>query len=591
MLAAVMTAAVLLAGTALAYTLSGGEFFFGFFTQKAEKGAADYSYMDVTQLSEIAGTTLGTVVDTEELRIEVMDVIASGSDAMAALRVTAKQLDSVLLYTGWDEVPLNNYRFGSELAPLNLEPVRVQYIYSDEDASLADNQFYLVLAVACPDGLTEGHYFIELGSFGYYDRFASLAAGESGCGVTAVYEGPWAIDLALSGDTGHSRSVLLNRSADIGGYTYTIEGIYLTPFSCTTVISYKGAPDLSSERNRELAGASSDFALYLTDGTSVAYEERSVANDGNEYPDSTYRVTVRFDVPVNVSDIDGFHIFGQDYDISCLIDHEGGSGSAANGSGTGEPVIPGSNSDWTAPETPSFTTVWTDADKYMLYDKILNSIDYFDYASGGLSIGVGGEKYEVSFRVNLPTGESYEEVTDENGDTIQIEYSDGQTRYLVYPQRSEYETAACERRGDGIPAGRRISTDEHGINAYFYRMDGTNTVYTSKFSLLPQGLAMKYLSNEDHWYFIGTADICGRDCVAIRCYTHEAAAEGEPEVAAFEMLIDSETGVVLQYLAWDAERNITVSCVVSSLSYQDPGSFSDAEENVKELIKQYALIQ
>ena len=314
MVAAVISIIVLLTGTALAYALTGGAFFTKIFTQRAELGATDYSYMDVSQLSEIAGKNIGTVVDTDELQIDVTDVLSSGSDAMVALRVTAKQLDSVLLYTGFDEVPLNNYRFGSEDGTLfnNMDSATVQYIYSDEDNSLADNQFYLVLTVTSLDGFKDNPYTIELQSFGYYDLHT--ASGDK-VFITKVYDGPWEINLDLSGDTDHSRTVFLNNVIEISEYKYDIEGVYLTPFSCTAIISYDGDPDLSKERYKAVYEKAADFALYTTEGAPVEHGDVGVMNGGVDSPDSTYHVTVYFDVPVDVENITKIHIFGQDCDI------------------------------------------------------------------------------------------------------------------------------------------------------------------------------------------------------------------------------------------------------------------------------------
>lgn len=318
MTAAVIALVILMTGTALAYVFTGGEFFTKFFMQKVETGTANYSYMDVSQLSEIAGKTIGMVVDTDELRIDVTDVISSGSDAMVALCVTAKHLDSVLRYTGWDEVPLNNYRFGSEDGTLfnDMESATVRYIYSDEDDSLAKNQFYLVLTVTSLNGFKNSPYTVELQSFGYYDR---LAASGDGVGITKVYEGLWTINLDLSEDTDHSRTVFLNQNVDIGEYGYDIEGVYLTPFSCTAVISYDGDPDSSKDRLKEVSDAASDFALYTAAGTPVEHGDVSTMTGGTDFPDSTYHVAIYFDVPVSVEDVSKIYIFGHDFAVSPLF--------------------------------------------------------------------------------------------------------------------------------------------------------------------------------------------------------------------------------------------------------------------------------
>lgn len=314
-LIAVIALAVLLTGTALAYALTGGAFFTKLFEQKAKSDPTDFSYIDVSQLPEIAGNTSGIVVDTDELRIEVTDVISSGNDAMVALRVTAKQLDSVLRYTGWDEVPLNNYRFDSadDLQFRDTESYSYEYIYSDEDRSLADNQFYLVLTITSLDGFKNSPFRFNLQSFGYYDRLSSTG---SDVGITAVYQGPWTIELNLSGDTNHSRTVFLDQDVDIGKYKYNIKDIYLSPFSCTVVLAYDGAPDLSSDRFNAVMDAASDLALYLKNETPLEQGDISATTGGDRWPDSTYLITLNFAVPVDVEDIEILHVFGNDYDIS-----------------------------------------------------------------------------------------------------------------------------------------------------------------------------------------------------------------------------------------------------------------------------------
>jgi hypothetical protein len=314
-LIAVIALAVLFAGTALAYALTGGAFFSRLFEQKAETDPTAYSYIDVSQLPEIAGTTSGMVVDTNELRIDVIDVVSSGNDAMIALRVTAKQLDSVLRYTGWDEVPLNNYRFDSavDLQFRDTKSCSYEYIYSDEDRTLVDNQFYLVLTITSLDGIKSSTYNINLGTFGYYDRLSSAG---SGVGITAVYQGPWTIEFNLSGDTTHSRTVFLNQNVDIDNYKYNIKNVYLSPFSSTIVIAYDGEPDLSSQRFKAVMDAASDLALYLKNGTLLEQYDFSATTGGNDWPDSTYLITLNFAVPVDVENIGILHIFGNDYNIS-----------------------------------------------------------------------------------------------------------------------------------------------------------------------------------------------------------------------------------------------------------------------------------
>lgn len=189
--------------------------------------------------------------------------------------------DSVLLYTGFDEDPLENYRFDSVCSGTlfdHMEFATIHYIYSDEDPSLADNQLYLILTVTSLDGFKDSPYTMELQSFGYYDSFA--ATGDS-VSITTVYKGPWAFKLDLSGDT----------------YEYNIESVYITPFTCTTVISYDGDPNVLSERFTDISDAVSDLAFYTGDGISIEQRKVTVNSGGTDHPDSTCHVTTSFEIP------------------------------------------------------------------------------------------------------------------------------------------------------------------------------------------------------------------------------------------------------------------------------------------------------
>ncbi len=565
MLAAVVAVAVLLAGSALAYAFAGGEFFADIFAKKAEKNPAEHTAMDVSQLSEIAGTTLGTAIDTDELRIDVVDIISTGSDAMVALRITAKQMDSVLYNNGIE--PLKNYRFNSEDGNLfqNMESRTVGYIYSDMDTALADNQFYLLLTVRSLNGFENGPYNLVLDAFGYFDPDTAVGGGIS---ITTVYEGPWTIKLDLSGDTEHSRIMYIGQSVDIGDYTYDIKDIYLTPFSCMVVISYEDATEDSQKRFTQIVDAAEDIAVLSSGGTPIATGEIGVSSgvDDNDWPDSSYHITFYFDVPINVEDIVSVHVFRVDYDVKALFNQ-----MAVTAEETSPVTEDGS----------SYTTQWKNYEKYEFYNLIINSVDHFDYATGTLLLRKDGEEYNVSFKVNLLTGEAYEEVTDETGKIVQIEYSDGETVYQVYNQLNTFNIEVSQQRGEPLPPDERIVSDSLGNIEYNYRDDGTNIILASEYCLLPQGLAMECLSNEKNWKFIGTGNMCGYDCLAVG---GELPEDSRHDVDKFEIIVDLETGVIMQYLAWDALGNNTYTCLVKSLSYEDPGSFADYEENVKALI-------
>lgn len=86
----VLAAAVLLLTVSVTgYALRGGAFFQSFFEKSP--WAEDYAgTADTEQLTELGGTGIGAVAEDEHLRLELLDAISEGENALAAVRVTVK---------------------------------------------------------------------------------------------------------------------------------------------------------------------------------------------------------------------------------------------------------------------------------------------------------------------------------------------------------------------------------------------------------------------------------------------------------------------------------------------------------------------
>lgn len=82
----VLAAAVLLLTVSdPAYALRGGAFFQSFFEKSP--WAEDYAgTADTEQLTELGGTGIGAVAEDEHLRLELLDAISEGENALAAVR-------------------------------------------------------------------------------------------------------------------------------------------------------------------------------------------------------------------------------------------------------------------------------------------------------------------------------------------------------------------------------------------------------------------------------------------------------------------------------------------------------------------------
>ena len=94
----VLAAAVLLLTVSVTgYALRGGAFFQSFFEKSP--WAEDYAgTADTEQLTELGGTGIGAVAEDEHLRLELLDAISEGENALAAVRVTVKDTELLEKY-------------------------------------------------------------------------------------------------------------------------------------------------------------------------------------------------------------------------------------------------------------------------------------------------------------------------------------------------------------------------------------------------------------------------------------------------------------------------------------------------------------
>ncbi|MEL7658195.1 MAG: hypothetical protein AAGU75_20060 [Bacillota bacterium] len=325
-IAAVIVLTVILSGAVLADTLAGGEFFTRLFQEKASYSANDYSYMDTDQLASISGT-IGTVLDTNELKIELADNVCSGNTAMLLFRVTAKKMDSVLLYTGWDAAPLNNYRFDSEDGDIFGKQCTssTRYVYSDEDSSLKKNQFYIMYLIVNTDNtqfasrsFVDGGYTFRFNSFGYIP----VSKGS----METLYEGPWEFTVKLNDGAGYSRIVQMDKSVSIDNLNVTFNEITVTPFALTLSCYCESVKE--SESLIVSGKLSEDVSVTLKDGTILVPDTMTESSsDGtmtrterdirvtimsgiSDSGSSTWRGTyvIGFNVPVAVGEVESVNI-------------------------------------------------------------------------------------------------------------------------------------------------------------------------------------------------------------------------------------------------------------------------------------------
>jgi hypothetical protein len=312
---AVLVFVIIFSTSALAVSLNGGDFFRQLFTNQGESSGGANDYMDVEQLSAIAGTTIGTVVDTDELKIEVMDVISSGNMAMVMLRVTAKELQSVLFDTGYET--LMNYRFESEVDGSllkNMEQTSIRYYYSDDDPALANNQFGILYTIINHHVFEAGTYSIMLNDFGYY-----VSDGTS-LVLEPLYKGKWEFEVELTDGSEYSRTVLLRQPVTAGGWDFMLEDIRITPMSCTIICSYDSDDDNFSTDINSFSSIMGNIGVTLTNGTVFTEEDFSYSvmsgSDGAGHPVSAFVINLSLNLPISAESVKEFYIFSQRFLIS-----------------------------------------------------------------------------------------------------------------------------------------------------------------------------------------------------------------------------------------------------------------------------------
>jgi len=310
--AAAILIVLLLAGvSAAAYTLSGGGFFKQFFADKANNDAGkNYSHMNTEQLDNMASSTVGKVVNTDKISIDVMGVIISGNTAEIMLKVTANQLDTVLYDTGI--APLKNYRFNDDTSGSlfsNFEIVSTRYYYSDEDKSLAPNQFKILYTLIGTDNFKQDHYSIELIKFGYF-----TFGNGTGTVFKSLYDDCWQFKIAFDSQTDSSKSILINNEITAGRYSFILSKVNITPLACTISLKCNQTDEYINKNFnnicKDFENGTKDCSLTLKDGTILGSEQFETNSSGGA---EGFTLILTFNVPVTVSDISSMNIFGVNY--------------------------------------------------------------------------------------------------------------------------------------------------------------------------------------------------------------------------------------------------------------------------------------
>lgn len=203
--------------------------------------------------------------------------------------------------------------------------------------------------------------------------------------------------------------------------------------------------------------------------------------------------------------------------------------------------------------------------KINIYNKMLNSIDYFNRVALTVETSMlGNSVTTVEYQTDIDSGLAYQAVRT-GGVLLSETYSGNQNMILVSNEEKTYAQnyRPVYSRDDTsyIPLEERITTGEDGIPCYHYRRNITNCPLAS-YSLFPQEIAFSYLKDFDKWEIENsTMAYLGRSCVVITGTPSPYIAE-KHNIDSFTMVVDSATGVLLGFcgtLDGEISRYMTVT--------------------------------
>ena len=320
------------ADTSLPY---GADVFRWYYTRQAETDRRlDYSRMDLDALNDMAVPASQPVIDTEELTIETAGAIVSGNMAEIVLRVTAKQLDTLLRE---DEAPgpLQNYRFGDENAMMSITTLNRTfcylshtYTYCDTNEALAPNQLEIRYQIVLPESFSAHPYtlpygiastdpedgelfYIPLTDFGYYEQGR----------LVPLYTGTWnvGIDLTPAADTG--KVIPVERERRFGEETLLLQSIQVTPLGCTIRLVCPEGEDYINEHWDALIAAHQEADrevresgfITFSDGTHWTINKLYDIGGGGTAGD--YGICLFFPGPMDLEKIASLSMFGWEFDL------------------------------------------------------------------------------------------------------------------------------------------------------------------------------------------------------------------------------------------------------------------------------------
>lgn len=239
-------------------------------------------------------------------------------------------------------------------------------------------------------------------------------------------------------------------------------------------------------------------------------------------------------------------------------------------------------------ENAAEVSVQTDVEltQEAVFDKMLNTVNFFDTVQGRFVSSDVTAVYRSDLSTGISEADIYYAVVDDaeklvNGDFSQAERSydepfviqacDGNRSVRLLPQYKEYTeyyTTPHEANKMYIPGSKRVGTASDGEMQYTLIENPLN-IDEASVSVLPQEITFGYLSDFDLWQIDGTEEYLGRSCIVLSGKPDEEYGE-KLGVSDFVFYVDAETGVLLKYVGYDEDGNVSDYLITEEFKVNEP---------------------
>ena len=292
--AAAIAVIALLTGTAAGYALRGGEFFRDMFDTSpwaAHFGAA----ANTEQLLEMGGESIGAVVEDENVRFEIVDVVSDGQFAMVSVHMSL--LDHSVRRALEKKFPDFEH---VDICPLDAEAdalTGMGFGFSTrgwlEQERPVDGEYQLVFSIEDSALAEGGAYQIQLQDLGLYSE----------SGYETYVSGTWVLEVELH--PGEVQEYKPDVTCQIAGADWTLEELAVSPLAVTMKFQAQEETDIFGTGIYK----SLDISLKLENGR-VLGKEAFVCNVGSSR--EHLEVLLESQMPMDVEQIVSVSVSGEE---------------------------------------------------------------------------------------------------------------------------------------------------------------------------------------------------------------------------------------------------------------------------------------